>query len=366
MRRFMRRNLGATRIVRCFVGPLCAWLWACGGAAKQAPEPAGKPPVKEAKEAGRAPAGHCGLEPVPEKLSPPALDRKAEGPSEKNLKAWVEKLSDVSLEGRYGGSVSTKKVAFLLSEAFLSFGLGGPPEDEEMCRPFDKNGVRDQNVVAHLQGNCPKGCNTIVIGAHYDGQGMDTATGRVFPSADDNASGVAALMETARLSGLRRDKLRWNLVLIAFGAEERNVLGAKAYVERPTVNFKSVELMINMDMVGRPLLDGVSARRWLGKVDNTLGYAVSSKWGAIPENWMLDAARRAGVRVIGIPEELITSSGYSSDSVPFSDHVPTVFFSTGIHADYHAPTDTADKFDAGQASRVVKIVLTMIEGKGYP
>ncbi len=370
MRRFMGFKRWFFRLAGCFVGPFFILALGCGGSVQEPAETLNALPKKSApgglEGAGteKKPLGHCFLEDSKNALEPPELDKKAQEPSQKNIKAWIEKLADPALRGRYGGSPDSKKAAAMLARAFLQFNWSGPPSDHEMCRAFEREGVRDQNVVAHLQGNCPKGCKTIVVGAHYDGQGVD-ALGHVYPSADDNASGVSALMEAARLLSLRRGQLQRDLVFIAFGAEERNVLGAKAYVHEPTVDFKSVALMINMDMVGRQLLDGMSARKLLGRVDNTLGFAVSSKWGTTPENWVLDAARSADVRVIGVPEELITSSGYSSDSVPFSQYVPTVFFSTAIHADYHSPTDTPDKIDAEQTARVVLVLLAMLRERAY-
>lgn len=299
----------------------------------------------------------------------PALDEASSGPSEKNIRAWISALASPEFRGRGGGSSEARRAASLLARALMQFDWSGPPSDHEMCRPFEREGVKDQNVVAHFPGECPKApggrCKTIVVGAHYDGQGVDKA-GHRYPSADDNASGISALMELARIVSKRRGEIQRDLVFIAFGAEELGVLGAEAFVEKPTVDFKNVVLMINLDMVGRQLLEGMSARKLLGKVDNTLGFAVASKWGTMPENWVLDAARSADVRVIGVPEELITSSGYSSDSVPFSRHVPTVFFSTGIHADYHSPTDTPDKIDAKQTARAVNMVLSMLKEQAYP
>jgi hypothetical protein len=311
-------------------------------------------------------------------LAAPRLDRKPAGPSQSNLKAWVETLSDPSLRGRAGGSVETKRVAALLAREFAVAG-GIPPFPEgNHCQPFSLGGISDQNVVAHFSIKPPDpnpspGKNptpvanpspdvrpVVIVGAHYDSQGID-GEGAVYPGADDNASGVAALMEIARLAGLGKVTTQHDLVLIAFGAEERGALGAEAFVAKPTIALGRAALMINLDMVGRQLLDGLAVRVLLGSPSDALGYVVSDRGRTRSEALVGEAEDHTDVNLIGIPESVLLKLGFLSDSVPFSTHVPTLFLSTSIHHDYHQPSDTAEKVDAGQIERAVRVVLAVIE-----
>jgi hypothetical protein len=273
----------------------------------------------------------------------------------------VELLSGPALaKGRAAGSEDTERVADLLARELMLLGLD-PPGDGEMCRRFQIRGGADQNVVAHFAGGAGGARRPVVIvGAHYDSQGVDKE-GRIYPGADDNASGVAALLEIARLIKQDPQRTASDLVLIAFGAEERGALGARAFVAEPTVPLEQVALMINLDMVGRPLLEGISARRLLGKVDNTIGFLVSERESEAIDARVRSAARGSGARVIGIPESVMDLTGFLSDSVIFSDHTPTLFFSTSIHQDYHRPTDTPEKIHYEQVERAVRLVLGVIQ-----
>jgi acetylornithine deacetylase/succinyl-diaminopimelate desuccinylase-like protein len=250
-----------------------------------------------------------------------------------------------------------------------------PPFPEgEHCQAFSRSGISDQNVVAHFFAKSPAlppapddkanpGADVrpaLVVGAHYDAQGVD-GEGAVYPGADDNASGVAALMEIARLAGMGQLTARHDLVLIAFGAEEEGALGAQAFVARPTLALERVTLMINLDMVGRQLLDGLPVRLLLGSPSNALGYVVSDRGRTRSEALVGQAEDHADVRLIGIPESVLLKLGFLSDSVVFSAHVPTLFLSTSIHHDYHQPTDTEEKVEPGQIERAVRVVLSVID-----
>lgn len=361
---------------------LLASMPACGGASSPSPSPfKGAPPATAAASASASavaappnaapplreaphPASVCSI-PLTIELYPPKLDRKAPGPSRENLRAWVDLLANPALRGRRGGSVENKHIASMLAHEFKALGLSGPPSDGEMCRAFELRGVSDQNVVAHFRSISSKyhreDAPVIVIGAHYDAQGVDAA-GSVYPGADDNASGVAALMEIARVVGERApgSAVESDIVFIAFGAEELGTLGSRAFVKAPTVPLDRVSLMINLDMVGRQFLEGSPLRRLFGGVDNALGYVVSKRSEVATEARVRRAARATGTRLMGIPQSILVDFGFLADSVMFSDHTPTLFLSSSMHGDYHRPTDTSDKIDAGQIERAARLVLEII------
>jgi Zn-dependent M28 family amino/carboxypeptidase len=205
----------------------------------------------------------------------------------------------------------------------------------------------------------PPGGPAIIVGAHYDGQGV-TAGGVPLPGADDNGSGLAALMELSRL--LARGAVpQLDVTIIAFGAEESGLVGSKHYVTRPSVALGKVRLMINLDMVGRQLLDGQPIRVLLGNPKDALGYVLSERGRADTSRRLMRASAGLKIPVIGIPEALLKLAGFLSDSVPFGAHVPTLFLSTGYHGDFERPSDSADKIDHGQVARAARLVLAMLE-----
>lgn len=191
--------------------------------------------------------------------------------------------------------------------------------------------------------------NTIIIGAHYDhlGYGEDhnslwTGAPAIFNGADDNASGTAAVIELARM--LKKCKLKNNNYLfICFSGEELGLFGSKYFTEHPTIDLNSANYMINSDMVGR-LNDSTHAIT-IG------GYGTSPTWGTI-----LDEKTKA------------FSVKFDSSGIGPSDHtsfylknIPVLFFFTGIHKDYHKPTDAVDKINFTGELDVIKYIYHVIE-----
>ena len=191
--------------------------------------------------------------------------------------------------------------------------------------------------------------NTIIIGAHYDhlGYGEDhnslwTGTPEIHNGADDNASGTAAVIELARM--LKNAKLKNNNYLfICFSGEELGLFGSKYFTEHPTIDLSSTNYMINSDMVGR--LNDSTHTITIG------GYGTSPTWGNI-----LDKKTKA------------FSIKFDSSGIGPSDHtsfylknIPVLFFFTGIHKDYHKPTDDVDKINFTGELEVIKYIYHVIE-----
>jgi Zn-dependent M28 family amino/carboxypeptidase len=272
----------------------------------------------------------------------------------------VDLLADPALGGRDSGSDEERAVAVLLARTLSDLGIEGAFEDGGYCQPFTWRGGSDQNVAGVLRrpGGGGRG-PAVILGAHYDGQGRCGSNGEVCPSADDNASGVAALLEAARLLAARRSALRGDVVIAFFGAEEQGIMGSTHFARHPPIPFGRVERMINLDMVGRQLLDGQLYRFLVCNDADAFGYVVGGPGREATEEALERAAGRAGIGVYGIPEGILVAAGFSSDSVPFSAHVPTLFLSTSIHDDYHRPGDVTEKVDLGQVARAVRLVTTL-------
>jgi aminopeptidase YwaD len=203
------------------------------------------------------------------------------------------------------------------------------------------------NVVGHINNNA---ATTIILGAHYDhlGYGEDhnsrsTGSPAIHNGADDNASGTSALLELARM--LKKDgNKKFNYLLIAFSGEELGLYGSKHFSEHPTVPLSEVNYMINMDMVGR--MSDTSKTVTIG------GFGTSPSW-----NTLLYGDKKPAFTI------KIDSSGTGpSDHTSFyRKDIPVLFFFTGLHTDYHKPSDDFDKINYNGEVMIVKYITRVIE-----
>lgn len=199
------------------------------------------------------------------------------------------------------------------------------------------NKVKTQNVVGMLQGSNPAlNDEYIVIGGHYDHLGMggtSTSSRRsdtvaIHHGADDNASGIASIIEIAEKLAENKDYLQRNVIVLAFGAEEIGTIGSKFFTSNPVVDLKQIKAMINVDMVGR-LKE--SKDLFVGGV----GTSVESE---IILNKLVEGRDfNLGISYNGL--------GPSDHSAFYVEDIPVFFFSTGAHPDYHTPFDVIDKLN---------------------
>lgn len=204
-----------------------------------------------------------------------------------------------------------------------------------------------QNVAAYLPGETAE---YVIVGAHYDHLGMggqySLAPGvrAVHPGADDNASGTAGVVELAQWFA-RQPKQRRGVLFLNFAGEEMGLLGSQWYASHPELPLENAVAMVNMDMIGR--VRG-------GKL-----YVGGSDTGSTMRA-MLD---RITPRHKALKIDYSDTSGYgSSDHTSFtSKGVPVLFFFSGLHADYHKPTDTWDKIDAQGATEVLALVADAVD-----
>jgi aminopeptidase YwaD len=205
------------------------------------------------------------------------------------------------------------------------------------------------NVVGILPGVDPAlAQEAVVVGAHYDHLGR--RGGAVYPGADDNASGTAVVLGLARAFAAAGGAGR-TLVFVLFSAEEIGLVGSGHYVRHPAVPVERTVAMLNFDMVGRMRDDRV----------NVIGVESGSGLRDI-------VARAAAAEAL--PAALRDSPFGPSDHARFyAGRVPVLFFHTGIHADYHRPSDTADKINAAGLGRVASLaarILTDVAGAPRP
>ncbi|MHC5011308.1 MAG: M28 family peptidase [Planctomycetota bacterium] len=202
-----------------------------------------------------------------------------------------------------------------------------------------------RNVVGFLEGTDPSLADEVVVlGAHFDHVGLGyfgslggaAAAGTIHPGADDNGSGTVALLELAEYFGAHRPAR--SLLFLAFSGEEMGLLGSRHYVEHPVIPLAHVVAMINMDMVGRSRagqlqVGGVGTGRGLKEI----------------------------VALANTTQELVISwdpqgSAPSDSTSFFRKKIPVLFFFTGIHEDYHRPSDTPDRINYDDMERVVRLV----------
>lgn len=261
----------------------------------------------------------------------------------------VKYLSGSDLRGRGLGTPELDKAAAFLAARFEAVGLlpGGNPSGswyQEWVDPETK--IRMRNVVGVLPGRNPElSRECVVIGAHYDHLGTQGASkeqeGKMYPGADDNASGVAVLLELASRLPLVPDMER-SIVFVAFTGEEAGRKGSKYYVQNEKhYPVSKVVGMINLDTVGR-----------LGKNKLiVLNTGSAKEWAQLFE----EAGKPIKLSIAASTQDLD-----ASDQKSFLEAgVPAVQLFSGPHADYHRPTDTADSIDPRGLVKIATAVRTV-------
>jgi len=203
------------------------------------------------------------------------------------------------------------------------------------------------NVAGYLEGSTDE---YVVVGAHYDHLGLGeqfsmapSMAGTVHPGADDNASGTAGVIELARWFAAQ-PKHKRGILFLAFAGEELGLLGSSYFVSHPTFPLEKAVAMINLDMIGR-VRDG---KVYVGGVGT--GSTLRAMLDGITPKY-------------GLNLDYSDTTGYgSSDHTSFTTRqVPVLFFFSGLHADYHKPSDTWEKIDAPDAARLLQLVAEVTD-----
>ncbi|MCS7264759.1 MAG: M20/M25/M40 family metallo-hydrolase [Armatimonadetes bacterium] len=207
--------------------------------------------------------------------------------------------------------------------------------------------LEDANVVGWIEGSDPKlKSEFVVVGAHYDHVGVNvTKDGQrqIFNGADDNASGTSGLLELAQYFAANRERIKRSILFIAFGAEEIGLIGSRYFVDNPTVPLESIVAMINMDMIGRLRNETLFL----------LGTSSSPDWKVMIDeiNSRFNFTLRESSGVFG-----------ASDHFPFYNKgIPVLFFFTGLHENYHRPSDDWDTINYEGMEKIVKMVAEFVE-----
>jgi hypothetical protein len=263
----------------------------------------------------------------------------------------VRYLADSALAGRRAGTAGERCAAEYVAAHFRRLGLEPAGEGGTFFQrvlvpdPFDPyaRGDTGRSVIARLPGRDPVlRADVLVVGAHLDHLGVGgrgslapEAKRTVHPGADDNASGIAAMLLVAER--LARAPPARSVIFVAFSGEELGLLGAYRYVTRPPVPLERTTAMLNLDMVGRLERDPLVVN----------GAGTAAQWPAL-----VAAANRAGLPLELRPEGI----GPSDHAWFYRSGVPVLHFYTGTHDDYHRPTDRWQRIDFDGLERIAVLV----------
>ena len=243
-----------------------------------------------------------------------------------------------------------------------SFELSGVEVTLEASLTREQTRVR--NVLAYLPGSDPKlKEEVVVVSAHFDHVG--SRDGEIFNGADDDGSGTVGLLEVAQAYSLSPERPKRSLLFAAWNAEERGLLGSRYYVQTPLFPLAKTVAVFQMDMIGRneeipdptnPRYHGLEKQTAAENTNsvNILGYTRS--------NDLRDVVA-ASNRYVGLELKFRYDNNSGnllrrSDNWPFLVHgVPALFFHTGLHPDYHQPTDTPEKINYAKLEKVVRLVF---------
>lgn len=289
-----------------------------------------------------------------------------------NLEVWTDMVKIPVLHASEGfarillrdSSLQLNDIQKKIDQEYRSRGLALLESEATMETAVVRSRTRIRNVLAYLPGSDPDLKDEwVVVSAHFDHVGSHD--GEIFNGADDDASGTVALLEMAEAFAVADEKPRRSVLFAAWNAEERGLLGSWYYTAEPPHPLGKTVALFQMDMIGRneEVPDPGSPRfRGLEKqtaAENTntlhlLGYSRS------PELRSLVTRQN---QLIGLDLKLQYDHNPSnllrrSDHWPFLvSRVPALFFHTGLHPDYHRPTDTADKINYAKLEKIARLIF---------
>ncbi|KAA2219319.1 M28 family peptidase [Maribacter flavus] len=274
------------------------------------------------------------------------------------LREDVAFLANDSLRGRETGTPYEKEAARYLEERMRSIGLlpkgnsgtyfqtfsfkpKNDPHAEVQFVDGDST-ITGTNVIGYIDNKADK---TVIIGAHYDhlgmgGEGSLYADGEaIHNGADDNASGVAVLLQLA--AKLMDTITRHNYLIMAFSGEEMGLLGSNYFSKNPTIDLSKANYMLNMDMVGRMRED---------KTLSISGTGTAPIWSQVLNS------NNPGFKLV-LSESGVGPSDHTSF---YLQDIPVLHFFTGQHEDYHKPSDDFDKLNYEGMEMITDYILSVI------
>jgi hypothetical protein len=277
---------------------------------------------------------------------------------QRRIKSHIDILASDNMKGRGTGTEGEKTAAKYIVDTFSKLKLTPSGDGTSYTQAFEftrgMHGVGEMdtayNVIGFLDN---KAKTTIIIGAHYDhlgnsdGQGSSldaNPSAKIHNGADDNASGVAGVLELAAYFSSNKTVEKSNFLFICFSGEELGLLGSKYFTEHSKIDLNSVDFMINLDMIGR-----------LNPDTRTLiinGTGTSPTWEPV-----IKELKRPALNIITDS----SGTGPSDQTSFYLKNIPAIHFFTGAHTDYHKPTDDAEKINAHGEVLILKFIIDLIK-----
>lgn len=266
-----------------------------------------------------------------------------------SLKSHISYLSSVSLEGRGAGTEGEEAAAAYVRDVMEGYGvdiLSGPAGDVFGISQPDGDTLTSRNVVGFVQGYDRNMFNRyIVVGARLDNLGkvpvtVDGVPGeQIYPGANGNASGLAMMMELARIVSANSMLFRRSVIFVAFGASTRTASGSWYFLNRSFGDSGSIDAMIDLDALG---------------TGNSGFYAFTS---SNPDMNMIISQVSSELQPV-VPE-LITEEPFPSDHRSFySKEIPSVLFTTGRYPEYNTVRDTGGIIEYGPMERELEYIYS--------
>ena len=261
----------------------------------------------------------------------------------------VQTLSSDSFEGRKTGSAGNFKAADYITNRFDKIGLKS--YNENYKHPFIIRNRRNEqikgiNLIGYIKGKSEK---VIIISAHYDHVGVNNS--EIFNGADDNASGVAAILASAKY--FSENKPNNTLLFIAFDAEEMGLQGAYSFLNNPPLSKELIKLNINLDMVSHN--------------DKSELYAAGTFKTPAIKDIIQHADHQTGISIkFGHDQPDMGKDDWTmqSDHGPFAkENIPFLYFGVEDHVDYHKPSDDFENinpnFFYSASTAILKSIISL-------
>lgn len=263
-----------------------------------------------------------------------------------DLRRHAERLADDTLEGREAGSRGGQAAGHYLGREFQRHGLVGGAGPRSYYQVF---GSQYRNILGMLEGNDPElKREVILVGAHYDHVGYGNSqnsygpTGYIHNGADDNASGVAGLLELVEAFSRPEARPKRSILFALWDGEEKGLLGSEHWAAHPSVPLARVRLAINLDMIGRLQRNRLET------------FGIRSAYGLRRLVSMNNA-------VTDLAFDFSWTMREDSDHYSFyKRNVPVLMLHTGLHSDYHRPSDDVEKLDFAGMERITRLLYGLV------
>lgn len=275
-----------------------------------------------------------------------SLNQALESITAADLRRHVFYLADDTFEGREAGSRGGRVAGGYLAREFQKAGLTGGGTKQGYFQDFEGG---SRNILGLWEGSDPElKHEVIVFGAHYDHVGYGSPAnsfgpiGRIHNGADDNASGTSGLLEIVQALVMVEPRPRRTILFALWDGEEKGLLGSKHWVAQPTLPMERVRFMFNMDMIGRLR-------------DNKLEMGGSR---TAPGLRTLVSRQNDGLDLL---LDFTWEMKDNSDHHPFfARRIPVLMAFTGLHDDYHRPSDDAEKINTAGMHRVTRLMFRVV------